>query len=292
MQPINYNHLHYFWVIAKEGGVTAACKKLSLTQPTLSAQLKQFENGIGQLLFERKSRKLILNDVGKTVFDYADTIFKTGQALVNTLGDHSVKNNITVNIGVQATLPKKNVHHILRVALSHSKVITNITTGDLSSLFTLLTNHQLDMVVSSKKPSSDIKGLETRVIERTPVVFVGASEFKNLRRAFPQSLNGQKMYLPSPQSDFRTELETFFKKNNIQPQMKGEIQDTELLRVIAAGGDGIVAIVRSAVSDLIKAKELYVLGEILDVYKEIYLITAERKTAHPIVAEIIKRHEG
>lgn len=271
--------------------MTAACKKLSLTQPTLSAQLKQFENNMGQPLFERKSRKLVLNDAGKTVFDYADTIFKTGQALLNTLGDHSVKNNITINIGVQATLPKKNVHHVLSMALAHSKVVTNITTGDLPPLLMLLANHQLDMVMSSKKLPLDIKGLESRVIEKAPIVFVGASDFKNLRRGFPQSLNGQKIYLPSAQSDFRAELETFFKKNHIQLQIKGEIQDTELLRVIAASGDGIVAIVRSAVSDLIKAKELYVLGENLEIYKEIYLITAERKTAHPIVAEIIKRHE-
>lgn len=292
MQPINYNHLHYFWVIAKEGGVTAACKKLSLTQPTLSAQLKQFESDIGSPVFERKSRKLILNDVGKTVFDYADTIFKTGQALLNTLSDSHVKDSLVVNIGVQAILPKKNVHHLLRESLSHSKVVTNITTGDLPSLLTLLTNHQLDMIVSGKKPPLDAKGLETHRIEKTPIVFVGAPEFKNLRRGFPQSLNGQKMYLPSSQSDFRAELETFFKKNNLQPQIKGEIQDTELLRVIAASGDGIVAIVRSAISDLIKAKELYVLGENLEIYKEIYLITAERKTAHPIVAEIIKKHEG
>lgn len=289
MENLNYNHLYYFWTIAKEGGVTAACKKLRLAQPTLSAQLKQFEEMLGYTLFERKSRKLILNDTGKLVFDYADSIFKKGQQMVNALRDRSVKDIVTVNVGVVATVSKKNVHNFLKIPIVYTKVNVNLVMGTLAGLLKKLSSLELDFVISDRAPPADAKNLRSHVLERAPVIFVASPDYKTLRRKFPASLTGQNMFLPSAELPERVKIDQFLRESDAQPRLKGEIEDSELLRVIAVAGHGVVAIARSAVSDLLKAKELYIIGDNLGITKEFYLIVPERKEIHPIAGELIKK---
>lgn len=289
MDNLNYNHLYYFWIIAKEGGVTSACKKLRLTQPTLSAQLKQFEEAIGQTLFERKSRKLILNDSGKLVFDYADSIFKKGDEMLGALQDSKVKNITSIKVGAVATLPKKNLHNILKTPLSHGKINISLVSGTLENLLEQLESLQLDLVLSDRPAPSELKGFYTQLAEKTPVILVASPDYKGLRRKFPQSLEGQRVFLPSYQVNSRQHLDNFFKKHEVKPHIKGEIHDNEFLRVIAAAGHGIVAIARSAISDLLKTKELYVIGENLEAYNHHYLITTDRQEPNAVVTDLLKK---
>ena len=271
--------------------MTPASKKLRLAQPTLSAQLKQFELSLGQALFERKSRSLILTDKGKVVFDHADAIFKMGDKLTESSEAKPGKERVTLKVGVVSTLPKKNVHGLLRMPIVRSQVRVNLVSDALPTLLNRLMNHELDMVVSDRKAPSDVKGFYNHFLEKLPVVFVASPEFKSIRRKFPQSLAGQKIFLPSYDSMIRSDLDQFFKKHEVELSIKGEVNDDEFLRVIASSGQGVVAIVRSAVSDLIKSKELYVIGDNLGVHQDFYLITAERQTSHPIVQDILKKYK-
>src|SRR3954464_657371 len=62
MEWLNYHHLLYFWTVVREGGVSRAAEKLRLAQPTVSAQVKVLEDTLGQPLFDRQGRRLILTD--------------------------------------------------------------------------------------------------------------------------------------------------------------------------------------------------------------------------------------
>lgn len=291
MQWLNYHHLFYFWTIAKEGGVTRACKKLRLSQPTLSGQLKQFELTIGKPLFERKSRKLVLNASGQMVFDYADSIFKMGKELVDAIQNQTVKGRVDLNVGVLPTLPKKNVHDILQPALRQAHVRLKLSIGSFDFLMGELLNHDLDVVISHHRANADTKGVAHHHLEKVPVIFAASRDYRPLKKKFPQSLEGQPLFLPTYQSYLRNEIEQYLKKNNVTPIIKGEVQDSELLRVIAASGDGIVTIEQTAVSDLIKAKEVIVLSEDTGIWEDFYLITPDRKNVHPVVEEILKRYQ-
>lgn len=291
MQWLNYHHLYYFWVIAKEGGVTSACKKLRLSQPTLSGQLRQFEDTIGRPLFERKSRKLILNETGQMVFDYADSIFKTGRELVEAIQTRSAKGRVDLNVGILPTLPKKNIYDILHVPITQAHVRLSITVAPFETLLGELLNHNLDVMISHHRAPAEAKGIVHHHLEKVPVIFVASRDYRGLKKKFPQSLNGQPLFLPTHQSYLRNEIEEYLKKHDVTPVIKGEIQDSELLRVIAASGDGIVTIEETAVSDLIKIRELVVLGGDIGVNEDFFLITADRKNVHPSVAEIIKKYQ-
>jgi LysR family transcriptional activator of nhaA len=75
MTWLNYNHLHYFWMVAREGSIARASAQLKLTPPTISGQLRALEEAVGEKLFTRVGRHLVLTDIGRVVFRYADEIF-------------------------------------------------------------------------------------------------------------------------------------------------------------------------------------------------------------------------
>ncbi|MBF0105250.1 MAG: LysR family transcriptional regulator [Deltaproteobacteria bacterium] len=290
MQHINYNHLYYFWIIAKEGGITPACKKLSLTQPTLSAQLKQFELAMGKPLFERKKRKLILNDAGKTLFDYADAMFKKSRDMLDVLKGSPMTDLVTLRVGALATLPKKNLHNYLKIPISSSHANVHLADGSFADLLAKLANRELDMVLATRPAPATMGRLASFLLERVPLVFVATPDFKNLKRKFPFSMEGANLFLPTAEPEIKKQLDLFFTQHNVKPRIKGEIQDTELLRVIAVSGQGIAAVVRTAVSDLIKSKELYIIGDNADIWQDFYLITAEKKEQNPLIQMILKSH--
>ena len=71
MNGLNYHHLLYFWTVVREGRISKAAEKLRLSQPTISAQIKILEDALGERLFQRQGRTLVLTDVGRVVDRYA-----------------------------------------------------------------------------------------------------------------------------------------------------------------------------------------------------------------------------
>ena len=85
MEWLNYHHLLYFWTVARHGSVSAASEELRLAQPTVSGQLRILEDALGDRLFLRVGRRMVLTEVGRTVFRYADEIFTLGRELMDVV---------------------------------------------------------------------------------------------------------------------------------------------------------------------------------------------------------------
>jgi LysR family transcriptional regulator, transcriptional activator of nhaA len=110
MERLNYQHLFYFWNVAREESITRACEKLHLAQPTISGQLAVFEQTIGKKLFHKSGRKLLLTDTGKVVYHYAEEIFYLGRELNNTLKGRPSGAGLRLVVGVSDALPKLAVY--------------------------------------------------------------------------------------------------------------------------------------------------------------------------------------
>src|SRR5687767_1495247 len=106
MEWLNYHHLLYFWVVAKEGGVTQASAALRLAPPTISAQIHRLEQALGEKLFARKGRNLVLTDAGRVAFRYADEIFSLGQEFQDTLKGRSTGQPLRLVVGVSDVIAK------------------------------------------------------------------------------------------------------------------------------------------------------------------------------------------
>ena len=77
----NYKHLYYFWVVAKEGGISRAAEKLDMAVQTVSAQVRELEKSLGYALLKPAGRGLVLTEAGIAAMKQADLIFQLGESL-------------------------------------------------------------------------------------------------------------------------------------------------------------------------------------------------------------------
>lgn len=189
---INYHHLLYFKLIAEEDSVSKAAEKLRLSQSTLSAQLKQFEDTLGVKLFERHHKKLVLTDQGKVTLEYAKNIFSMGNELFEVLNDKITPSRISLQVGALDSIPKQVTLQITKEAFKIGKCHVSIIEGKSDEIFRELTAHRLDLVITNFIPTAtEIKGLVHRVLLNRVVSIFGAEKYKFLRKDFPESIEGQ-----------------------------------------------------------------------------------------------------
>lgn len=286
---VNYHHLLYFKTIAMEGGIANAAKKLRLGQPTLSTQMKQFEETIGHQLFDRSKRHIQLTEAGRMVLGYAVEIFKLGDEMLDSLNDQHVTTKIQVQIGAMDTVPKHLVLKIFQHAQSNFDCIVSVIEGHGDELLRELRAHRLDLVIANYPPPvGDNGGFYAKNIAKMPVAICGASKFTKLKRGFPQSIKDQPLVLPSLQSKLRHDVQDYFKLRDIHINIKAEVQDSSLQKLMGSHGDGLIPIALPAASEAIKNKELVIIGTMEDVYEELWLIAGQRRIQNPVAAAIMK----
>ncbi len=286
---VNYHQLLYFKTIAIEGGIVNAAKKLRLGQPTLSTQMKQFEETLGHELFDRSKRKLQLTEAGRLVLGYATEIFKIGDEMVDALNDQHVLTRLQVQIGATDTVPKHLTLKVFHKAQEAFDCVVAITEGHGDELLRELRAHRVDLVIANYPPPvGEAAGFYAKSIAKMPVVVCGSSKFSKLKRGFPESLAGQPFILPSLQSKLRHDVEHYLKLRDIQVITRAEVQDTSLQKLMGTHGDGLIPIALPAAEELINNKELHVIGTLQDVHEELWLIAAQRRIENPVAAKIMK----
>ncbi len=289
MVQLNYHHLYYFKTIATEGSISKAAAKLRLGQPTLSMQLKQFEEFLGHNLFERKNRSLVLTEMGRMVLGYANEIFRLGGEMLETISDRPTTKRAKLHIGALDSVPKALIRDIVVRALSLGEVQISILEGDGPELIAELKEHRLDLVISNASaPSPTDDHLFAKSISKMPLIVCGSVKFKNLVKNFPESLQNQPFIFPTAHSRVRHDIEHYFEDEHIQVDVLAETQDTSLMKTLACDGHGLVVVAENAVHELITSGVLYKLGELENRFEEIWLIAAQRKIANPIAKSLMK----
>ncbi len=286
---INYHHLNYFRVIALEGSISKAAVKLKIGQPTLSAQLKQFEDTVGIQLFERKHKKLILTESGMLALEYANEIFKMGSELLEVLHDRFVPSRPHVQFGALDSVPKHVVLSLAKAALKAGRCTVSLLEGDGDELIREMQLHKIDLVIANYIPSTrdDVK-IYSRSIAKAPVNIYGAKKFSNLKKNFPNSLQDAPFILPTSHSKLRRDIENFFQANRIAFDVVAETQDTALQKLMGIEGLGLIPLTETAAQTYLDEKKLFEIGKFPGVYEEIFLLSSSRKIENPISSLIMK----
>lgn len=286
-QWINYHHLFYFKTIAEEGTVSKAAEKLSLGQPTLSAQLKQFEDTLGVQLFERQHKKLILTEQGKVALDYAKTIFRMGSEMYEVLHDRLRPLKPSLHLGALDSIPKQIVLQLVKHAFRISPCQITLSEGKSDELIRELVAHRMDLVVTNFLPTgTDAKGLYPKSITKKNVAFYAAPKFKALRKGFPQSISGEPMILPTYDSRLRQDLDHWAKLHKIELNIVIESQDISVKKLMAIHEMGLIPTASHTVKGQVSRGELVELGQIQGVHEELFLVAAHRKIENPIASKL------
>lgn len=284
---INYHHLYYFKMIAEEGSVSKAAEKLRVGQPTLSAQLKQFEENLGVQLFDRFHKKLVLTEQGKVALDYSKSIFRMGSEMYEVLHDRLKPLKPSLHLGALDSVPKQVVLQLVKQALRISPCQITLSEGKSDELLRELVSHRMDLMVTNFLPTGlDGKGLYPKPITKKNVAFYGAPKFKFLRKNFPQSISGEPMILPTYDSKLRQDLDHWAKLNKIELNVLAESQDISLKKLMAVSELGLIATATHTVTGQVLRGELVEIGRLRGVHEELFLVTAQRKIENQIAAKL------
>lgn len=289
MEWLNYHHLLYFWTIARAGSVSAAAAELRLAQPTLSGQLRMLEESLGEKLFERRGRRLVLTDLGREVFRQADEIFSLGRELMDTVRGRSPGRPLRLLVGVADVVPKLVAYRLLEPALRLSKSIHLVCRQDHSDrLLADLAVQALDLVISDAPISSSVKVRAfNHLLGETGVSLFAAPKVAAAhRRRFPRSLDGAPMLLPADTTMLRRALDQWFGAREIRPRIVGEFADSALLKAFGHAGAGIFPGPTVIEAQIRKQYGVTVVGRVDGVTESFYAITVERRLNNPAVAAI------
>lgn len=287
-QWINYHHLFYFKTIAEEGTVSKAAEKLRLGQPTLSAQLKQFEDTLGVQLFERHHKKLVLTEQGKVALDYSKNIFRMGSEMYEVLHDRLEPLKPSLHLGALDSVPKQIVLQLVKHAFRISPCQITLSEGKSDELLRELVSHHMDLMVTNFLPSgSDSKGLYPKSIAKKNVGFYGAPKFKALRKGFPKSISGEPMILPTYDSRLRQDLDHWAKLNKVELNIIVESQDISIKKLMATNEMGLIPTATHTVTGQVLRGELIEIGQLQGVHEELFLVTAQRKIENQIASKLM-----
>ena len=293
MDWLNYHHLLYFWMTAKEGSVVKACQKLHLSQPTISNQLKTLETAIGKKLFKRTGRSLILTEMGKEVFRYADEIFSIGQDLQHYLSDQTQSSHRKrFNVGITDSLPKWISYRILEPLLVKQAEVRLVCyeDDDLEGLLQRLAVYDLDLLLTdSPVPPGTRFRAYNHLLGETGISFFAAPELaKTYQPGFPQSLSGAPMLMPSDSTALRSVLEAWFSDQQIYPEIVAEFDDTALLKVFGQRGKGIFCMPSVIKQDVIETLGVELIGQESVIKSSVFAISAERRIRQPLILELVE----
>lgn len=290
---LNYHHLLYFWTVAKEGSITKACEKLHLSQPTISNQLKTLEQSIGQPLFQRAGRQLVLTDMGQLVYRYADQIFTIGRDLQQFLsGQREATRRQRLTIGIADSLPKMVTYRILEPMLARQDELFFICYEDdnLEGLLLRLSQFELDLVLADAPvaPGAMVKAYNHLLGESGISFFAKSALAARYREGFPDSLAGAPMLLPSENTALRRNLDEWFASRQWLPHLVGEFDDAALQNVFGQHGHGIFCLPTAIEEDTCQSLGVEVIGRVEAVRSSYYAISVERTLRQPVITELVE----
>jgi LysR family transcriptional activator of nhaA len=289
---LNYHHLLYFWAVAKEGSLRLASEVLHVSQPSISAQLKQLEESLGTQLFTRTTRRLMLTDTGHTVLQYAEEIFALGRELLTAVRQEPGQRPLRLHVGVADSLPKIVVRQQLTPVFELGPSVRVVCReGSLEELITQLAGHKLDVVLADEPSTSAlrVKTFNQRVNTSNVVICATPPLAKRLARNFPRSLDGAPAVLPVGEMALRRQLEHWFDSHRIRPRVIAEVEDTALLTDLGAQGLGFIPAYSAVLDELARSGRFQTIGIAKGLRMEVFAITAQRRIQHPgVIAMTVK----
>lgn len=292
MDWLNYHHLLYFWLVAREGSIAAACRQLLVSQPAVSTQIRALETSLGEKLFARVGRGLVLTEAGRVVYRYADEIFSLGQEIRPALQGNSPQRVVRFVVGVTDVLSKLIAYRLLEPALRLPGPISVVCReGKTEQLLAELAVQRLDLVLSDTPVAPTIRVRAfNHVLGECGLSLFGAPKLAaKYRRGFPESLAGAPVLLPTENTSVRQALDQWFSARGIQPAIAGEFEDSALLKVFGENGHGLFPAPTVIEREVTRKYRCRLAGRIEAARIRLYAVSVERRLKHPAVKAICER---
>lgn len=274
LEQLNFHHLFYFWRVAKAGHLTKAAQELNTSQSSVSAQIKQLEHSVGADLFSRENRRLVLTEMGQLVNSYADNIFGLSQEMLGRLAGQA--SGITrLRVGSISTLSRNYQENWIKPLLNDRSVLLTLESGLKEDLLDRLMRHQLDVVLTNENlPTDPDSPFYCHFLDSQPISLVGPSKiWKSRKLRIPEDLNGVDVALPGPRNNLRSQFDSLCAMAKVQPNLRAEVDDMAMLRLIARDSSWLTVLPEVVVQDELKSGVLVKVGQSDALKERFYAIT-------------------
>ena len=286
---LNYHHLRHFWMIACHRSMTKAAAKLKISQSTLSEQLAELENWLGQPLFDRRGRELHLTDAGRVALEHAETIYTTGHELITRFRQSGETRQRVLRIGAVGPLSKNVQFDFIQPLLADMQTKVVVVAGALDELMRQLHEHKLDLVLSNIPLRADQEqNVFNHLLGEVPVFLVGGKKLKLSPGKFPKFLKDVPLFLPSRQSDVRADFDLILANANIEPFVHAEVDDMALLRLLALSGEGLALVSKIVVERELQSRNIKFMLRVPGLFERYYALTVRKRFANAWLAEIVE----
>ncbi len=290
MKWMNYNHLYYFWVVGREGGVVRASEELMVSQPTISNQIKELEAALGHRLFAKAGRGRTLTEAGRIVFNYANQMFSLGQELLNSLEHRQAgPAALRLAVGILDVTPKLVVREFLSPTLKLTQPVRLICREDKADrLLADLAARRTDMVLSDAPIGTgvQVQGYNHLLGESGVSFFANPALAARLKKGFPKSLNGTPLLLPADHTEVRRSLNLWLDSKRIHPVVVGEFDDSALMFWFGKSGAGVFPAPTIIEKQVMRDFAVKLVGRTQDVRERFYAISLEEELKHPAAAAV------
>ncbi|NEX62111.1 LysR family transcriptional regulator [Noviherbaspirillum galbum] len=278
LDQLNFHHLFYFWRVARTGHLTRAAQELHVSQSALSAQIRQLEDRLGEALFEREGRRLLLTDTGQLVLSYAENIFGLGQEMLGRLQGRS-EGMIRLRVGSVATMSRNYQENWIRPVLADPSVVLTLESGLLEGLLERLLQHQLDVVLANEIVAADPdRPLHCRFLGSQSISLVGpAGEWRGRTLRIPDDLDGCDIALPGPRHALRGQFDALCMSAGVKPRLRAEVDDMAMLRLIARDSGWLTVLPEVVVQDELRTGVLVTVGQSSRLQENFYAITTPHR---------------
>lgn len=285
----NYKHLHYFWVVAKEGSIARAAGKLDVAVQTISAQLRVLERALGYALFKPAGRGLALTDAGIAAMQQADLIFQLGESLPAVMRDAMSTPAVRLAVGISDGLPKLTVRRLLQPVMLEPHLRLLCHEGEFEDLLGDLALHRLDLILADRPaPSNPNIKLYSHNLGSSPVSWFASAElYKSARKDFPDCLAQMPVLLPTGHNDVRARIDLWFERRGIRPRIVGEFEDSALLKTFGSSGMGVFPAVEWVHDELLAHNTVRRVGPCDGVTENFFAIGTEKRVQHPLVQRLL-----
>ena len=296
MPDLNYHHLRYFWVVAREGTITRAADLLGVTQPTISAQISVLEESLGVSLFRRRGNRLELTDTGRTVQEHASTIFRVGEQITEAAQNGHRPSPARFAVGVADSVPLLSAHRLLGPALSlpteDLRIVLRV--GERARLLAALAAHTLDFVLADAAlgPSEPIDAHTHEIHESEAMIFGAPALVEGLAGRFPDGLEGAPFVLHTENTPLRRGLDGWFARHKLRPRVAAEVEDVGFLQLLGQGGRGFFVAPALVQEDICERYGVRVVGVAEGVTERFFGITLERDPEHPAIQALLRATHG
>lgn len=288
--PLNFRHLHYFWVAAKEGSITRAAERLGMAIQTISTQIGLLEQSVGKSLLTQQGRRLVLTEAGRVALGYADQIFLLGEQLQDALAEPEIGASMRLTVGISDSLPKLIASRLLHTALQLPQRIKPICYEDnFESLLGDLSVHKLDVVLTDRPvPSGTNLRVFSHLLGESEIMLFGVPALaERYQPGFPESLNGAPLLLPTRNNAIRGRIDHWLEVHGLRPDIAGEFDDNALLNTFGREGLGLFPAPSALTADAQSQLGALPVGALSRVKEQFYAISNERKIRHPAVEAIL-----